>query len=45
MFPYNVNITFQVLQSYLSSRNSHMLMMDNNNIEIADIILKWINKI
>lgn len=23
--------------------NSHMLMMDNNNIQLADILLKWIN--
>lgn len=23
--------------------NSHMMMMDRNNIEIADLLLKWID--
>jgi len=24
--------------------NSHMLMQDRNNLQIADLILKWINE-
>jgi len=24
--------------------NSHMFMQDNNNLQIADIIINWINK-
>ncbi len=24
--------------------NSHMMMMDNNNLQLADILLKWVNQ-
>ena len=36
--------TFWSLPALGLKGNSHMLMMDRNNIQIADMILQWINK-
>ena len=32
------------LQSWASIGNSHMVMLDKNNLQIADLILKWIDE-
>jgi len=31
------------LTKYGQSGNSHMLMQDKNNLQVADLILKWID--
>jgi len=38
------DMTFIALPSLGITGNSHMFMQDNNNLQVADIIIKWINE-
>ncbi len=38
------DMTFIALPDLGIHGNSHMFMQDNNNLQVADIIMKWINK-
>jgi hypothetical protein len=38
------DITFLSLPAIGIHGNSHMMMMDNNNLQIADILIEWIDK-
>ena len=38
------DMTFVALPDIGIHGNSHMFMQDNNNLQIADIIMSWINK-
>jgi hypothetical protein len=39
------NATFLSLPDDLGIHgNSHMLMMDNNNLDLADILINWIHQ-
>jgi hypothetical protein len=38
------DMTFISLPAIGIHGNSHMMMLDNNNLEVADVIIKWIDK-
>ena len=38
------DMTFISLPALGIKGNSHMFMQDKNNIEVADVIIKWINE-
>jgi hypothetical protein len=37
-------MTFISLPSIGIHGNSHMMMLDNNNLQVADVIIDWIDK-
>lgn len=41
----NGNATFYLLPEHGIHGNTHMMMMDRNNLQIADILLNWLKKV